>query len=186
MRFRGRIAAARWIALAAMVLAGTGCGSARHQGLRADVSRVLAEDRVIARANDLFLCTDRRDWQCVKDVFAPEVLFDMTSLAGGQPATLTGEQIASAWEKGLKDLAAVHHQTGNYQVGVRGNEADVFCYGIAYHYLPNPTERDTRVFVGSYDLHLVRSSADWQIDRLKFNLKFIDGNKDLEGSATAR
>ena len=54
------------------------------------MSGLLAEREVIARANDLFLCTDRKDWQCVKDVFAPQVLFDMTSLAGGQPATLSG------------------------------------------------------------------------------------------------
>lgn len=183
MRIQGRVASARWAALAAMVLVGAGCGSAHRQSFHADVDRALAEGQVIARANDLFLCTDRRDWECVKSVFAPEVLFDMTSLAGGQPATLTGEQIASAWEKGLKDLAAVHHQTGNFKVAVRGDEADVSCYGIAYHYLPNPTERNTRVFVGSYDLHLVRSGAGWRIDRFKFNLKFIDGNKDLEGSA---
>jgi hypothetical protein len=183
MRSQGRTAAAESIALAGMLLAGTGCGGGRHPGLHADLSRVLAQDQVLARANDLFLCTDRRDWPCVKDVFAPEVLFDMTSLAGGQPAVLKGEEIASAWEKGLKDLAAVHHQTGNHKVAVSGSEADVFCYGIAYHYLPNPTGRNTRVFVGSYDLHLVLSGASWKIDRFKFNLKFVDGNEQLEGPA---
>jgi hypothetical protein len=147
------------------------------------MSGPFAEWEVVARANDLFLCTDRKDWQCVKEVFAPQVLFDMTSLTGGQPTTLTGEQIAEGWEKGLKHLAAVHHQTGNYKVTLKGSEADVFCYGIAYHYLPNPIERNTRTFVGSYDLHFVRSDKGWKIDQFKFNLKFIDGNKDLEGSA---
>ncbi len=86
-------------------------------------------------------------------------------------------------EKGLKALAAVRHQAGNYQVSIKGDEADMFCYGIAYHYLPNPTGQNTRIFVGSYNLHLVRSDAGWKIDRFKFNLKFIDGNKDLESSA---
>lgn len=177
------LVAARWVVLAAFMLAGTGCGSAHHQGFHADMKRVLAEEQVIARTTDLFLCTDKKDWRCVKEVFALQVLFDMTSLAGGQPATLSGEQIAEAWEQGLKDLVAVHHQTGGYKVKVTEKEADVFCYGIAYHYLPNPTERNTRTFVGSYDLHLVRSDAGWRIDRFKFNLKFVDGNKDLEGSA---
>jgi len=64
----------------------------------------------------------------------------------------------------------------------RSSEADRFCYGIAYHYLPNPTDRNTRVFVGSYDLHLVIGDGGWKSDKFKFNLKFIDGNKDLEGS----
>jgi len=171
------------IALMLLLALALDCAPAHHQGFHGDMNRVLTDGQIIAVANDLFLCTDRRDWQCVREVFAPQVLFDMTSLAGGQPATLTPEQIASAWEKGLKDLAAVHHQAGNYKVTVTGNEADLFCYGIAYHYLPNPTERNTRTFVGSYNLHLVRSNAGWKIDKFKFNLKFIDGNKDLEGSA---
>lgn len=183
MRVQGWTAAAGWTTLVMLMLAVTGCGGAHHQGYHADMDRALTENQVIVKVNELFLCTDRKDWQCVQNVFAPQVLFDMTSLAGGQPATLTGGQIASAWEKGLKDLAAVHHQAGNYTAAVRGSEADVFCYGIAYHYLPNPTERNTRVFVGSYDLHLVRSEAGWKIDRFKFNMKFIDGNRDLEGSS---
>lgn len=182
MRREIEAAGTGWAALLVLALVCTGC-LAHHEGFYNDMKRVLAEDAVIAKANDLFLCTDRKDWQCVKDVFAPQVLFDMTSIAGGQPATLTGEQIASAWEKGLRDIVAVHHQAGNYQVAIRGNEADLFCYGIAYHYLPNLTERNTRTFVGSYNMHLVRSNSSWKIDRFKFNLKFIDGNKDLEGSA---
>jgi hypothetical protein len=161
----------------------SGCGHAHYRGAHEQLDRLVAEDQVIAASNILFLCTDRRDWQCVKDVFAPQVLFDMTSLAGGKPVTMTPAEIAGGWEKGLKDLTAIHHQAGNYQVSVKRNEADLFCYGIAYHYLQNPTDRNTRILVGSYNLHLIRSDAGWKIDRFKFNLKFIDGNKDLEGSA---
>jgi hypothetical protein len=161
----------------------SGCGHTQYRGAHEQLDRLVAEDQVIAAANTLFICTDKRDWQCVRDVFARQVLFDMTSLVGGKPVTMTPAEIAGGWEKGLKDLAAIHHQAGNYQVSVKGNEADLFCYGIAYHYLPNPTERNTRIFVGSYNLHLVRSDEGWKIDRFKFNLKFIDGNKDLEGSA---
>ena len=65
----------------------------------------------------------------------------------------------------------------------RSSEADRFCYGIAYHYLPNPTDGNTRVFVRSYDLHLVIGDGGWKFDKFKFNLKFLDGNKDLEGSS---
>ena len=172
----------KWVLSVLFILLLSGCGHAHYRGTHEQLDRLITEDQVIAAVNSLFLCTDRRDWQCVRDVFAPLVLFDMTSLAGGQPATLTPVQIAGAWEKGLKDLTAVHHQAGNYQVTLKGNEADLFCYGIAYHYLPNPTERNTRTFVGSYNLHLVRSDVGWKVDRFKFNLKFIDGNKDLEGS----
>ena len=132
--------------------------------------------------DSLFISTDNRDWRAVKDIFADKVHFDMTSLAGGDPVTLTSQEIVDAWDKGLKALKAVHHQIGNYRIMIENNEAQVFCYGIAFHYLPNKTKRNTRTFVGSYDFHLVKNEGQWKIDRFKFNLKFIEGNLDLESS----
>lgn len=143
---------------------------------------LLAEDDVKGVVNRLFISTDNRDWESVKSVFASEVLFDMTSMVGGEPVTMKPSDIVAAWDKGLKAIKAIHHQIGNYVINVEQNSADVFCYGIASHYLPNKTHRNTRTFVGSYNFHLVKNGANWQIDRFKFNLKYIDGNMNLEGS----
>ena len=104
----------------------------------------------------------------------------MTSVAGGSPTTMTPQQIVDAWDQGLKALKAVHHQAGNYAVTVQGQEATAHCYGVAYHYLPSKTTRNTRTFVGSYDFHLRELDSNWRIDQFKFNLKFIDGNPNLE------
>jgi 3-phenylpropionate/cinnamic acid dioxygenase small subunit len=163
-----------------------GCGPAFHHEAFKGSLAVKDQNDVIAVATRLFVCTDNRDWSCVRDVFAPDVLFDMTSLAGGQPEKKTPQQISDGWEQGLKPLAAIHHQAGNFQVSVRGNEADLFCYGIAFHYLPNATNQNTRTFVGSYNFHLLRGEGGWKIDKFRYNLKFIDGNKDLEGAAGKR
>jgi len=46
----------------------------------------------------LFIETDRRDWAAVKACFAPSVRFDMTSMAGGSPATMSLDEITSGWE----------------------------------------------------------------------------------------
>ncbi|MGE5172885.1 MAG: nuclear transport factor 2 family protein [Betaproteobacteria bacterium] len=138
------------------------------------------KDRVIETVNRLFINTDKRDWPEVKALFASRVLFDMTSLAGGQPAIITPQEIVDGWDKGLKALTAIHHQTGNFLVDIKGDETTLFCYGVAWHYLPNKTNRNTRTFVGSYDFHLKKQDGEWKIDRFKFNLKFIDGNTDLE------
>ena len=120
----------------------------------------------------LFVGTDKRDWHAVQACFAERVHFDMTSLAGGEPATLTPQQITDGWDAGLKEIAHVHHHAGNYLVNVRpsGTEADAFCYATAYHH----TGGKTRMFVGSYDFHLVKAYAEWKIDRFRFNSKFID------------
>jgi hypothetical protein len=139
------------------------------------------KDAIIEVITRLFVSTDERDWQQVKACFADHVIFDMTSLAGGEPATMTPEQIVTGWEAGLRNLVALHHQVGNFLVEVDGDEAETCCYGIASHYLPNPSGRDTRSFVGSYDFHLCRIEARWRIDRFRFNLKYSEGNLELRG-----
>ena len=100
-------------------------------------------------------------------------------MVGGEPSKLTPQQIADAWEKGLDGLKAIHHQAGNYDVSLKADEADVFCYGIATHYLPNATGQNSRMFVGSYNFHLIKISEAWKINHFKYNLKYIDGNVDL-------
>jgi hypothetical protein len=169
-------------ALCIIVVAG--CGPLHHHDAFHDsLGQLNDQNDVIAVATRLFVCTDTRDWSCVQDVFAPEVHFDMTSLGAPQAEKKTPKQITTMWAEGLKALTAIHHQAGNFQATIKGNEADLFCYGIAYHYLPNPTSRNTRTFVGSYDFHLIKGEHGWKIDRFRFNMKFIDGNTDLESAA---
>jgi 3-phenylpropionate/cinnamic acid dioxygenase small subunit len=147
-----------------------------------DFKILLEKDAVIGVVNQLFIGTDNRDWEKVQACFANAVLFDMTSMTGGEPVTMTPQQIVDGWDQGLKALKVVHHQTGNCVVNIHNNEAEMFCYGIALHYLPNKTNQNTRTFVGSYDFHLAKSGNTWRIDKFKFNLKYIDGNANLEAS----
>jgi hypothetical protein len=143
--------------------------------------RDLLEKEAIAKVlNRLFLATDARDWPRVRECFAGSVHFDMTSLAGGQPARLSPAEITAGWEAGLLPLDALHHQTGNLEVSVSGDEATASCYGVAWHYRRTRSGRNTRVFVGSYDFHLVRAGGAWRIDLFRFNSKFVDGNLELE------
>ncbi len=153
-----------------------------ESGVMKAYENFLEKEKAKETVTQLFVNTDDRNWEKVNSLFADEVLFDMTSMVGGDPVTLTPEEITTSWDKGLKPLKAIHHQTGNYIVSVNQDEADVFCYGIASHYLPNKTNQNTRIFVGSYDFHLVKNDDRWQIDMFKFNLKYIDGNPNLEGS----
>ena len=148
-----------------------------------DSNTLIQEAEIIEIITALFIGTDERNWKQVMQCFSDKVLFDMTSLSGGEPATLTPQQIADGWAQGLQKLKAIHHQAGNYRITLRDRDADAYCYAIAMHYLPNPTRRNVRTFVGSYEFHLVGSFTGWKIDRFKFNLKYIDGNPELEASA---
>jgi len=128
----------------------------------------------------MFVGTDNRDWAEVESCFAPSVLFDMTSMSGGKPSKLTPGEIISQWDNGLQPLKAIHHQVGNLLIRTNTESAVAFCYGTASHYLPNKSGNNTRTFVGSYEFHLIRNNNRWLIDRFKFNLKYIEGNQDLE------
>jgi len=44
----------------------------------------------------------------------------------------------------------------------------------------NPINRNIRTLTGDYNFHFVKTEMGWKIDKFKFNLKYIDGNKDLE------
>ncbi|MDJ0984112.1 MAG: nuclear transport factor 2 family protein [Desulfobacterales bacterium] len=147
--------------------------------LEKQTNALVEEKNVIKTVNRLFVSTDNRDWEGVKACFADEVVLDMTSVMGGEPNKLTPQQIADGWAQGLKGLKAIHHQAGNYDVSLKADEADVFCYGIAFHYLPNVTGQNSRTFVGSYNFHLKKIGPVWKIDIFKYNLKFIDGNLEL-------
>ena len=173
------------VALGIMAFMVSGCAgvsntkSAGAYGIE-QYDRLVEKDKIIEVLNQLFISTDNRDWMKVKECFSSKVLLDMTSMTGGEPVTLTSQEIVDAWDKGLKALKAIHHQAGNYVVKVDQEEAEAFCYGIASHYLPNKTNRNTRIFVGSYNFHLTKKGESWRIDKFKFNLKYIDGNPNLE------
>jgi len=143
--------------------------------------RDLVEKERVARViHRLFSATDARDWAGVRACCAESVLFDMTSLAAGEPERRSPEEIAAAWEAGLAPLDAVHHQTGNMAIEITDPEAKATCYGTAYHYRQTRFGRNTRVFVGSYDFHLRLEDGSWRIDLFRFRHKFIDGNLGLE------
>lgn len=145
-----------------------------------DIQYFIDKEYILDTVNKLFLYTDARNWNgLLEEVLAENVLFDMSSLGAGDPATLKAIQITTAWEQGLKPLEAIHHQTGNFELTLSKGEADVFCYGMATHYKKHPSGNNTRMFVGSYNLHLVQQPEGWRIDQFRFNCKFVDGNLKL-------
>jgi hypothetical protein len=143
-----------------------------------------ANDRldVIDAVNRLFIATDNRDWDGVRHCFNAPVTIDMSSVGAGLARQMQPAEISGMWETGLEPLEGIHHQTGNFLVTVDGNRATVFCYGIAIHYRENATGRNTRTFVGSYDFQLSIETGRWLIVSMRFNLKWLDGNPDLETS----
>jgi hypothetical protein len=150
------------------------------------LNSIMQTHSVIDAINGVFINTDERRWDGVKASFADHVMLDYTSMAGGQPATLTPQQIADAWTTLLPGFQYTHHQIGNYVVHENGNTATVFCYGTATHYLPNDSGQNVWTVVGTYDFHLTKQDAIWKVDAMTFQLKYQDGNLSLPELARKR
>jgi hypothetical protein len=155
---------------------------APHQDAARELATLLEKDRIVDTIVELFVRTDQRDWPAVLECFAEEVWFDMSSLTGVPASASRARDIVAGWEQGLAALRAVHHQAGNFRVKVLADEANASCYAIATHYLPNASGRNTRTFVGGYDLRLRKDAARWRITSFRFDVKYVDGNLELERS----
>ncbi len=142
--------------------------------------------QMIAIINDLFISVDNRDWEKVQIILNDTVLLDYTSMAGGEPADLSSMQIIASWKGTLPGFDKTHHQIGNYLIEIEPLVAKVFCYGTATHYLSNESTNNIWRVVGSYDFELKSIHNSWRITKMKFNLKYIDGNTDLPLMARQR
>jgi len=142
-------------------------------------ARLAVEDTVVR----MFVATDERDWPTLESCFTDPFTLDMTSMAGGKPATVTPRQVATTWAQAFEPLDHVHHQVGNFRTSVTSSQAIVHCYGVAFHHRAKASGLKTRLFVGTYELVLIPSVQTWLISQLTFKLKFVDGNLSLEGSA---
>lgn len=131
----------------------------------------------------LFVATDQREWRTVEQIFDAKVWLDYSSMNGSPATELTPGQITGAWKGILPGFESTHHQIGNFITKVNGDEATVYCYGTATHFL---TDEGGNVWtvVGSYDFELSKDTLDnWRVRAMKFNFKYQDGNTSLPEKA---
>ncbi len=136
--------------------------------------------QIVHLINTLFLSLDEKEWDKVKDCFAPNVVFDISAMDSQQKSMLTPGDIVKQWKNDMKVIDAMHHQTGNYTVSLNGSTAEVVCTGSSTQYRANAKGSNTLTYYGSYHLHMIRGLEEWRIDKFRFHLKFYEGNPDLK------
>lgn len=139
-------------------------------------------DELIELANKLFIYTDYQQWdKLLSQVFTKEITFDMSSLGAGDAKKMKATEVCDMWKSGFASVDNVHHQSGNFLIDFQSaDNAEIFCYAIAIHFRKSATKGNTREFVGSYNLHAVLTDIGWRLDGFRYNLKFINGNTDLQ------
>ena len=139
-------------------------------------------EELVELVNKLFNFIDARKWDLlIEQVFTETVVFDMSSV-GGQPASkMSSRTITENWGRSFEDIDSVYHQSGNFLVSFKQEgQAEVTCYATAVHYRSKAKKGTTREFYGNYDLVCVLTDVGWRISGLRYNMKFIKGNVELE------
>jgi len=145
----------------------------QHMDSKSEIKQIVIE---------LFIATDRQDWEQVSLFFADEVLLDYSSMNGDPAISLSPEQIITAWKGIIPGFEHTHHQLGNFSSTISDDKAKVFCYGTASHYLNDPNG-NLWIVVGTYDFDLKKSDDSWKITSMAFNFKYQDGNVELAEKA---
>lgn len=128
----------------------------------------------------IFSGVDERNWTRVQSAMGKEVYLDYTSLAGGEPTTLTSQKIIENWKGVLPGFQSTHHQIGNFQIDIKDNKAEAKFSGLALHYLNN----QAWTVLGTYEFALAKNpSGEWTIEKMKLNMQKQDGNLELPGLA---
>jgi hypothetical protein len=146
---------------------------------RIDIFPVLTD--VIAT---MLHAVDDLDWETVRSCFTTEVEIDYTSLWGGEPETLTADELIDRWQQLLPGFDATQHLIGPVAV-TEVDELTASCTTNVrgYHRVGDATW----MVAGRYDMRLERvDGSDWRIAALRLRHYYDDGDRGLVEVATKR
>lgn len=123
--------------------------------------------------NQLFFSLDNKEWITLKECFAKEVVFDISSLVGGEQHRLNADQIAHLWSNSLKEVDALQHQISNMTIFVQNERATSHFYCNEMHHSKSGAKGGTLTLVGTYDIHLVKENSVWKISLFRYHHKFL-------------
>ncbi len=127
---------------------------------------------------------DDLDWEAIRARFTTELEIDYTSLWGGDPETVTIDELLARWQRLLPGFDVTQHLIGPVVVS-GGDEDAISCTTNVrgYHRLAGATW----MAAGRYDMRLVRSGgSEWRIAALTLRCYYEEGDRALVDAATQR
>ncbi len=125
---------------------------------------------------------DLKDWDGLGRLFADRLTLDYTSLWGGEPAELSGEELVAQWRAMLPGFDATAHVLTDVAVVVQGDTATATADVSGSHLL----DAERWVVTGRYDVRLGRTAEGWRIVALTFSSQSEEGDRALTERAKAR
>jgi SnoaL-like domain len=134
---------------------------------------------IIDHVNSIFDSVDAKDWDRALTLFEPAVEVDFTSLNGGEPATITRDELVDGWRQGLHPRKKSFHLVGHYRVRVADDTAAVAVKGYAYNVLDEDLGGGMWEVWGAYDIPLRRTEAGWKAAGIAFRAWHSRGDESV-------
>jgi len=125
---------------------------------------------------------DRRDFDALEALYAPEIRLDYTSLSGGEPEVVSPHALMTRWAGVLPGFDRTRHAISNVRVSVQGGQATATAHVIADHWLGTQHWQVN----GDYEYRLARDGRDWRITAHKLTVTGEQGSRDIFGPAAER
>lgn len=126
-----------------------------------------------------FQAVDERDWDRVQSLMTNPIHLDYSSFGAGDPADLEPAQVVAGWKQLLPGFDHTHHQLGNLDLEVSGDEAAARCSVIAMHRLGD----EIWTAYGAYEKTLRLEAGIWRVSSSRFLFKDQTGATDLPAKA---
>lgn len=136
---------------------------------------VATRAELIRIADGIDTAVDAKDWRRARSFFAPNVAVDFSSLGGGAPSTITGEQLIDGWATNLKPSKTSFHARTNHQVVIEGERATMTSHGYAWNRLEGNGEPLWEVW-GVYTHRFERADGGWRVTGLSLKVSHERGN----------
>ncbi|MBC7808107.1 MAG: alpha/beta fold hydrolase [Akkermansiaceae bacterium] len=121
---------------------------------------------------------DARDWAGMRKLFAGEVDFDYTSVAGGEPARVKADDLVAGWGQGLSRYKQTKHNFSTPEIKIEGDAASATFTGQATHIRDAGGGKVTRWSCGGdYSYRLARTPEGWKIVAAKFDMTWEQGER---------
>ncbi len=120
---------------------------------------------------------DAKDWDVCRSFFADEVETDFTSLAGGEPARISADDLIGAWAANLFAEKKTFHQRGNHRIEIDGDRATVFSKAYAFNLLESGEITGLWEAWGNYTHGLTRTDSGWKCAAMKLEVVHQRGDE---------
>lgn len=158
------------------------CGATLRAEPTMPTEKIAISDRVTAMLHAI----DTLDWTGVRAAFADRVTVDYTSLFGGEPATMAGDDLIKTWQGLVPGIDATQHMIGPVVSVIAGDTAKAETHVRGYHRLKGVEGGETWMVAGHYVFKLIRQSGVWRIEAMTLIAYYQEGNLQLPGAAKAR